>query len=422
MAAMTGQFRLQSVNEAIDAMPAGSSVVASPACGTPTTLVNALAARSDGREWTLSTGLLFAHEMVARAVERGALSYVTWHVTAALEPLFAQGKISYVPLRASRVPAFLAAHVPDVALVRVTPPDRHGWCSVGPSVSYVRAALDFARVRIAEVDPKLPRTCGESLVHVDDLDVLVEATDALPVYEAAAPNAVSEAIAGHIIALLPEAPLLQLGIGTVPEALVAELAHQGVGDLRFTGMGSDGMVDLDERGLLERRHRGSMPPISAPDLLGTSRLMEWADENASVGVYPSTFAQNPIALSARERLVSINSAIEIDLAGQVNAERVRGRQISGLGGSIDFVEAATHSNGGLRVIALPSTTTDGSTSRVVPRLGEASGVTLPAALVDVVVTEHGMARLEGLSTRERAEALVAVAAPQHRDGLLELVR
>ena len=221
------------------------------------------------------------------------------------------------------MPAFLASRPPDVALVRVTPPDRHGWCSVGPSVSYIHAALDHATVRIAEVDPALPRTCGQSMVHVDQLDVLVEATEPLPVYDAATPNPVSDAIAGHIMPLLPDWPLLQLGIGAVPEALVAGLADKGIGDLRFTGMGSDGMVGLAERGLLDRRHHDGIPPISAPDLLGTSRLMEWADDNPSIGVYPSTFAQHPLVLAGRDRLVSINSAVEVDLAGQVNAERVR---------------------------------------------------------------------------------------------------
>jgi len=411
--------KLTSVEQVIDAIPNGSRVVASPACGTPTTLVDALAARSDGRNLTLLTGLLFAHDAVADAVRRGALDYVTWHITAALEPLLAGGHVSYVPLRASRVPVLLASQPPDVALVRVTPADRHGWCSVGPSVSYVRAALDHAGFRIAEVDPTLPRTWGQSLVHVDDLDVLVEATEPLPVYEAATPTPVSNAIANHIMALLPDRPLLQLGIGAVPEALVTALGEQAVGELRFTGMGSDGMVDLAERGLLDRRYHDGLPPISAPDLLGTSRLMAWADANPSVGLFPSTFAQNPLELATRERLVSINSAVEVDLAGQVNAERVRGRQISGIGGSIDFVEGATHSPGGVRIIALPSTTPDGSISRIVPRLGEASTVTVPAALVEIVVTEHGVARLEGRSTRERAEALAAIAAPQHRDTLLE---
>jgi acyl-CoA hydrolase len=256
------------------------------------------------------------------------------------------------------------------------------------------------------------------MVHVSDLDALVESTEPLAVYQAATPNPVSRAIARHILELLPERPLLQLGIGAVPEALVTALGEAGLSDLRFTGMASDGMVELNDRGLLDRRHLDGLPPISAPDLLGTELLMRWADDNPAVGVYPSSFAQNPIALAARDRLISINSAVEVDLAGQVNSERVRGRQISGIGGSLDFFEGASHSRGGMRVIALPATSSDGAISRIVPRLGEGSTVTIPSSLVDVVVTEHGVAHLEGMSTKERATALAAIAAPECRDELL----
>lgn len=411
-------MELISAAAATDRIPPGSRVVAAPACGSPTTLVDTLAARSAGRGLTLLTGLLFGPDAVAGAVRRGELQYSTWHITSALEPLLADGLISYVPLRASLIPAHLGSLGAEVALVRTTPPDRHGWCSLGPSVSYVRAALEHATLRIAEVDPALPRTWGQSMVHVSDLDLLVESTSPMPVYSSAGPSAVSDAIAGHVLGLLPERPLLQLGIGAVPEALVAAMADRGVGDLRFTGMVSDGMVDLAERGLLAREHAEGMPPVSAPDVLGTRRVMEWVDDNPSVGVYPSTIAQNPLELARRHRLVSINSAVEVDLSGQVNSERVRGRQISGIGGSVDFFEGATHSAGGMRVIALPSTTPDGRISRIVGRLGAASTVTIPASLVQVVVTEHGVARLDGRSLRERAEALAAIAAPEHRDGLL----
>jgi 4-hydroxybutyrate CoA-transferase len=241
------------------------------------------------------------------------------------------------------------------------------------------------------------------MVHVDDLDVLVDASCPQPMYEAATPNSVSDAIARRILALLPDRPLLQLGIGAVPEALVATLADANADGLRFTGMGSDGMVDLAARGLLARDHLDGVPPVSAPDLLGTRLLMDWADDNPSVGVYPSTFAQNPIDLAARARLVSVNSAVEVDLRGQVNSERVRGRQISGVGGSIDFVEGAAHSAGGLRIIALPSTTPDGTISRIVSRLGQDSVVTIASASVDVVVTEHGVAASRG-QVRESARS------------------
>jgi 4-hydroxybutyrate CoA-transferase len=414
--------RLLTAGDAIDRIPEGSRIVVSQACGTPTTLVSTLAERCDGRRLSVYAGLLLEHEAVYDAAQRGALEFITWHVTAAFEPLLADRRVSYVPLRASRVPAQLASWSSEVAMVRVTPPDRHGWCSLGPSVGYVRAALDHARLRIAEVDPTLPRTWGDSMVHVSDLDVLVDSAHPMPVYEAAIPNDVSRSIARRVLGLLPDRPVLQLGIGTVPEALVAVFAEDGVDGLRFTGMASEGMVDLAERGLLDRAPRDGLPPISTPDMLGTGTLMRWADENPTVGLYPSTIAHDPVHLGGLDRLVAVNSALEVDLSGQVNSERVRGRQISGIGGSVDFCEGASSSQGGVGVIALPSTTPNGEISRIVPRLGDGSTVTIPGSLVDHVVTEHGVARLAGRTSVERAEALIAIADPRHRDELLAAMR
>jgi acyl-CoA hydrolase len=183
-------------------------------------------------------------------------------------------------------------------------------------------------------------------------------------------------------------------------------------------MGTDAMVDLFDRGLLA----DGRPAIESPDLMGTRKLMAFAHENPVVGVFPSSLAHSPRRLARHERLVSVNSAIEIDLSGQVNSEVVGGRQVSGIGGSLDFVEAATDSAGGMRIVALPSTTRDGSHSRIVARLDLNAAVTIPRAMVDIVVTEHGVARLAGKTIRQRAEALIEVAAPQHRQALGEALR
>ncbi len=387
---------------AVDEIPTGSRIVVSPACGTPTSLLGALAHGSAGRNWTLLSGLVLDPSVVLAAVGRGDLGWRTWHPTPPCHEYLAAGLMDYIPLRAFRVAKLLAGLGPEVALVRATPPDRHGWCSLGPSGSYVMAALDTARLKIAEIDPAMPRTGGQSMVHTSRLDLLCESTSPMPVYEGPTADETSRAIAAHLIDLLPERPVLQVGIGRIPEAFVHELAERGVGDLRFAGMGCDGMVELAEKDLLDLDPQ-DQPTISSPDLLGTSRLMEFADDNPCVGVFPSTVAHSAIRLSSLERLVSVNSAVEVDLAGQVNAEMVKGRQISGIGGSLDFAEAASYSVGGIRVVAVPS-------SRIVTRLGEGSVVTAPASAVDIVVTERGVARLEGMSERERADALGAIAA------------
>ncbi|PAK24540.1 hypothetical protein CJD44_21905 [Streptomyces sp. alain-838] len=407
---------------AVARIPDGATAVTAPACGTPTSLLAALAEPAGPLGRTVLAGLLLDPSVLLPALDGGALRLRTWHPTPPLARPLEQGTAEYVPLRASLVPEYLRGEGPDAALVRVSPPDRHGWCSLGPSAGYARAALGAARLRIAEVDPDVPRTMGDTSVHVSWFDALAESTTPPPAHTPAKQSEVTRAIAAHILELLPERPVLQLGIGTVPEALIDALAEAEVGGLRFVGMGSDGMADLFERGLIDHDLRSPCPPISTPDLLGTRRIMEFADGNPAVGVYESTTAHAPALLAGRDRLVSVNSAIEVDASGQVNAEQLRGRQIAGVGGSVDFTEAATYSAGGLRVIALPSTTPDGEISRIVVRLDASRPVSLPRAMVDVVVTEHGVARLAGRSVRERAQALAAVAAPHHRATIAEAAR
>ena len=320
--------------------------------------------------------------------------------------------------RASQLEKRIATWDLDAALIRVTPPDSDGWCSLGPSAGYALTAIKTAKLCIAEVDDALPRTFGQSRVHVSSLDVLVPSTTPTPTYHSVEPDDVSRAIARHVLSLLPDRPVLQVGIGGATEAIVSALAEAGVDRLRFVGMGTDAMVDLFERGLLD----GGRPAIQSPDLFGTQRLMRFAHENPVVGVFPSSVAHSPQWLAEHPRLVSVNSAVEIDLSGQVNSEVVAGRQIAGIGGSIDFVEAATQSTGGRRVIALPSTTRDGRRSRIVPRLDANATVTIPRGMVDFVVTEHGIAQLDGKTLRQRAEALIDVAAPQHRQALVDGLR
>jgi acyl-CoA hydrolase len=237
---------------AVAGIPDGATVVAAPSCGTPTSLLTSLAGGAGPAGVTLLAGLLLDPGELLPALDDGALTLRTWHPTAALARQLERGTAEYIPLRASAVPAHLRLWSPDAALVRVSPPDNHGWCSLGPSASYGRAALASARVRIAEIDPAVPRTWGNTAVHVSCFDTLAEATTLMPVYTPARQTAVTRAIAAHILELLPADPVLQLGIGTVPEALVEALAEAEVGGLRFVGMGSDGMAELFERDLLDR--------------------------------------------------------------------------------------------------------------------------------------------------------------------------
>lgn len=390
----------------------GAHIVAAPGCGAPTTMLQTVDKEAPGREWTLSSGLLLGDYPFLGSVTSGALQYRTWHVTAPVKGLVADGVVTFVPVRASRIAALLATWGVDVALVRVTPADRHGFHSLGPSAGYGLDALRLARVRIGEVDPDLPWTFGNTMVHESIFDALVDTADPTPQYVSAKPSAVSDRIAEHVVNLLPSNPTLQIGIGAIPEAVVASLAEADLGRVRFMGMATDEMVDLFDQGIIQAS--GDQPAIMSPELMGTERLMRFADRNPAVAVYPSSIAHDAVGLGRTERFVSVNTAIEVDILGQVNSETIRGRQISGIGGSLDFIDAATRSPGGMRVIALPSTTPDGSRSRIVAAVGT---VTIPRSMVDIVVTEYGVARLDGRSLAERRQALIAIAHPDHRQAL-----
>lgn len=403
---------------AIGMVPDGVVIVSGPGCGTPTTLLRALGdAAESARRWDLRSALLLGELGFVDAVAEGRLGYRTWHVVAATRGLVEDGHADFLPLRGSDLPGLLAAQPPDVVLVRVSPPDTAGEVSLGTSASYTRAAVDAGRIVIGEIDPGMPRTFGASRVPVSRFTALVETIDPTPEYRSAEPDATTWRIAEHVLGLVPQNPVLQLGIGGVPEALTACVTDAGLGHVRLLGLGTDGMVDLFEAGVLRAGDVVPEPAVSAVELMGTRRMLDFVHDNPAVGVYPVDVAGDPRRLMLRPRLVSVITALEVDLWGQVNLEQITGRQITGLGGAIDFHESARLSPGGVRIVALPSTAR--GASRIVPRLATGTPVTLGRHAVDHIVTEHGVASLGGLSLRERAEALIAVAAPEHRDALAE---
>lgn len=397
----------------------GARAVASPGCGTPGTLLSLIGENAAELRMSLFSGLLLGDYPFLDAIRAKEISYGTWHVMPPVRDLVATGEVSFYPVRASRVPQLLDDLAIDTALVRLSPPDRHGFCSLGPSVSYSRGAVRKARTVIAELDPQVPRTRGESEVHVDEVDLVVDSEVAMPEYRRAPVDEVSAAIARHLVAIMPKRPTIQIGIGAIPEAFVDQLLADGVGDLRFAGMATDGMADLFDAKLLDVEQRNGYPAVMAAELMGSGKLMNFADDNAAVGVYSTERAITASSLWELDRFVSINSALAIDVAGQVAADGLGGKQISGVGGSIDFTEAALHSHGGVRVIALASSDVRRNSTKIVESLGHGTPVTLARHSVDWVVTEHGAARLGSLNLQERAEALRRVCHPSHRDALLE---
>lgn len=410
--------RLPDPDTAVRLLPPGARVLATPACATPETLLAALGRSADespGR--TLVTGLLLGSMAFLDAVRAGSLGLRTWHASGGSRRLIDAGRADYVPMRLGDVPGALPGMV-DAMILRVSPPDRAGRASIGPSGSYTMAGLRAVRaaggVVLAEIDPELPWTSGPTVLDLDDCTAVVEADTPTCLYPPAerldAHRRIGELVAG----LLPLAATVQLGVGAVPEAITDALG--GVGGVRLVGLASDGVIGLLAGGGLRR---GDGPPVTAVEVMGSAALMRFVDRNADIEVVSSETAHHPRWIGAHHRFVSVNSALEVDLSGQVALEAAGGRTIAGLGGAVDFFEGAHLSAGGLRVVALRSTDADGTGSKIVANLAGGTPASIPRHAVDVVVTEHGVAHLAGRSIAERAEALVAIAAPAARDALAD---
>lgn len=401
------------VSEALRLVPAHAQVVATPCCATPTTLLAGLAARSrevPGLE--LRAGLLFGDASYAEDVLAGRLRYRSWQLSASGRRLADAGAADYVPARSRDVLAAVrrGAHA---ALVRVTPPDPHGWCSLGPSASYGRELLENAALRIAEIDPTLPRTLGEDVtVPYAAFDAVVDSADAAPALAPSPASSLTDEIGRQVVHLLADGCTLQLGIGAVPDAVARALAVADIGDLRLVGALSDAVVPAFTAG----RFRTGAGAVRAVELLGSAPVFDLAHENRVIEMTSSATVHDPRWLAGHDRLVSVCSALAVDLSGQVASEQVAGRVVSGIGGAADFFDGAGLSAGGLRIVALPSRTLSGR-SRISPALDATTAVTLPRHNVDLVITEHGVADLRGRSLAERAEALVALAHPEDRDRL-----
>jgi 4-hydroxybutyrate CoA-transferase len=329
-----------------------------------------------------------------------------------------EGRADYLPVFLSEVPQlFRRGLLPlDVALVTVSPPDRHGYCSLGVSVDVTRAAVQTAGTVIAQVNPLMPRTHGDGLIHVDAIDFLVEGASALPELRARPLSSRERAIGRHCAELVEDGATLQIGIGTIPDATLAALGdHHRLGI--HSEMLSDGIVDLVEKGVITGEEKVLHPgKIVAGFALGTRRLYDFLDDNPAVSMLDIGYVNDSAVIRRNPRVTAINSAIEVDLTGQVCADSIGDLQYSGVGGQMDFIRGASLSEGGKPIIALPSVTTSGA-SRIVSFLKPGAGVVTTRAHVHFVVTEHGIADLFGKNLRQRAAALIAVADPRHRDAL-----
>ncbi len=406
-------------DEALSILQSGHRVFVQGAAATPQVLLAALARRAASLTGVETVHLHLEGDAphAAPALE-GHVRPTALFVGPNLRAAVHEGRADFVPIFLSEVPLlFRRGLMPlDLALVHVSPPDRHGWCSLGTSVDCAVAAVESARDVIAQVNPRMPRTFGHGQVHLSRFRSIVEVDAPLPEHPPAPPSAVEEAIGRRIAAMVDDGATLQMGIGAIPDAVLRSLGtHRWLGV--HTEMFSDGLLPLVEKGVVtgsrKARQRGK---VVSSFVMGSKQLYDFIHDNPSVELRDSAYVNDTAVIRQNPKVTAINSAIEVDLTGQVCADSIGERIYSGVGGQMDFMRGAALSEGGKPIIALPSTTSHGL-SRIVAQLKPGAGVVTTRAHVRYIVTEHGAADLYGKSLEQRAKALIAIAAPEHRDAL-----
>ena len=330
------------------------------------------------------------------------------------------GEADYVPVFLSEVPNLFNRGIIkiNVALINVSPPDKHGYCSLGVSVDASRAAVNNADLVVAQLNPQMPRTHGDGIIHSSVIDFAIEVDEPLPEHPQSELTETELMIGRHCANLVEDGATLQLGIGSIPDAVLASLKdHKNLGV--HTEMFSDGMIPLFESGALNNSQKRIHPNrIVSSFLVGSRVLYDFVDDNPNVAMLDCAYVNDTAVIRRNPKVTAINSAIEVDFTGQVCADSIGTRHYSGVGGQMDFIRGASLSKGGKPIIALPSTTRRGE-SRIVPFLKEGAGVVTTRAHVHYIVTEHGVAHLYGKSLRERTKALIDIAHPKHHESLEE---
>jgi len=413
--------RLTTAEEALTAVKSGDSVYIHGGAATPFPLIDALVASTDRlRDVNIIHALTFGDAPYCRPEYSKSFHVHALFIGANVRDAVNEGRGDYTPVFLSDAPYLFASRaVPiDVCLVQVSPPDAHGFCSYGVSVDVTLAARKQARVVIAEVNKQMPRTLGRSFVHVSRLTHIIESDRPLPEHVSPAPSEIEGRIGEHVASLVEDGATLQTGIGEIPNATLACLYDRK--DLGVhTEMFSDGVVDLVEAGVITNDMKTIMPgKIGTCLVLGTRRLYDFVDNNPSVEFQTSDIMNNPHIIAQNYKMTSINSALQVDITGQVSADSIGCLLYSGVGGQVDFVRGASRSKGGKAIIALPATAKNGTVSRIVPFLDPGGGVVTSRADVHYVVTEYGIADLFGKSVRARARELINIAHPSFR-GTLE---
>ena len=411
--------------EAAGSITSGQRIFITGNCSTPIPFVEALARRYEELE----------NVELVQILSIGMREYITpdmsehirvnnLFISANMRSAVNSGTADFTPVFLHEIPD-LFRHgplTPDVAVIHVSPPDEHGYCSYGVEVSVSKSAAESAKRVIALINPHMPRTLGDSFIHVSKIDCFVEVDYPLPEVKPLPSSSIQDLIADHIAALIPDGATLQTGIGGIPDAVLRRLTgHRNLGI--HTELFSTGVMDMIEAGVITNAaksiHTGK---VIAGFVIGTRELYRYIHDNPVIELHPTQYVNDPFIISRNDRMVSINSAIEVDLTGQVCADSIGTSFYSGVGGQVDFVRGAARSKDGKSIIALPSTAKDGAFSRIVPVLKPGAGVTTSRNDVRIIATEYGIADLFGRTIAQRAQALISVAHPDFREELAAQAR
>ena len=400
----------------------GNRVFIGTGCAQPTQLIKAMVNRAAQLADTELVHLLtFGEAPYAEKELAENFRINSMFIAENVREVIQEGYGDYTPIFLSDIPRlFNTGQLPlDVALIQVTPPDSRGMCSLGISVDIVKAAAENAALVIAEVNQQMPRTLGDSFVHVNDIDILVPVDEPLQQVHAVEPNEVTRQIGQHIASLVEDGSTVELGIGRIPQA-VLEFLHEKHDLGIHTEMFTDSMIDVIESGAVTGAHKSmDKGKVVASFCLGTRKLYDYVDNNPTFSFRPTEYVNNPFVIGKQNRMVAINVALQIDLTGQVCSDSIGTRFFSGIGGQVDFNRGAAAAPQGKAIIALPSTAREGQISRITALLSPGAGVVTTRGDVHYVVTEYGIAYLHGKSVQERALALISIAHPQFREELLK---
>jgi len=414
--------KLQTADEALACVQSGMRVYIQPGCAEPETLVEALMRRGPFVEdveivhmMTMGAAPYVAPEMAGHF--RHNAMFIGGNVREAIN----EGRADYTPIYLSEIEGlFESGAMPiDVALLELSPPDSHGFCSFGVGVDTSLTAAKCARYVVAQINDQMPRTYGDSFIHVTDLDAIVDSSRPLCAITLPEISEMHRTIARNVAGLIEDGSVLQTGIGGIPDAVLPFLMDRK--DLAaHSELVSDGVIPLIEAGVLTGERKNFKPrKIILGFALGTKRLFDFVDNNPIFEFHPTAYTNDPALIARNDKMVAINSALEVDLTGQVCSDSIGSRFYSGIGGQVDFLRGSSRSKGGKAIIAISSTAKDGTISRIVPMLSPGAGVVTSRGLIRFVVTEYGVAYLHGKTIRERAQALIDIAHPEFREQLYE---